>query len=74
MEELIQYMTMTNTISALAVLVMLFSIRKIISGDIGDNRFGYLILFVSLGAGLYLWHSGAASAFIADVQGTMENL
>jgi hypothetical protein len=71
MEDLIQYMTMTNGITALVVLVILYSLKKIVSGDIGVNKFGYFFLFVSLGAGLYLWRSGTVMGFVTNIQGAM---
>ena len=71
MENLIQYMTGTNGITALVVLGILYSLKKLVAGDIGDNKFGYFVLFVSLGAGLYLWRSGTATAFLASLQGAM---
>lgn len=51
----------------------MFSIKKLFAGDIGDNRFGYFVMFVILGAGLYLWRSGSALALINGIQGAMLN-
>jgi len=42
---------------------------QLFAGDTGTNKTFYLIAFIALGVGLYLWRSGAAMEFISSVFG-----
>jgi len=55
------YLTGENIVAAILVLVMLVCLKKIFKGDVGDNKVGPILLFVILGAALYLWKSGTAA-------------
>jgi len=67
-----EYVNAVNVVTLIIVLLMVYYLKKILTGDIGDNRFFYLIAFVVLGAGLYLWRSGTAEGIIEIIQGVMK--
>ena len=63
---------MVNIITAIIVLLMLYFLKKLFTGDIGENRFFYIIMLIVLGLGLYLWRSGAVAEVIANIFGTVK--
>ena len=66
---MMEYITTENLITAGVAIVMLRYLMKIFTCDIGDNRSWFVVVFLFLGCGLYLWHSGHAGeayAFLND--------
>jgi hypothetical protein len=51
---------------------MLYFLKKLFTGDIGENRFFYIMALIVLGVGLYLWRSGAGAEVIANMLGTLK--
>lgn len=66
-----EYINADNVITAIIVLIMLYFLKKLFFADIGDNRGFSIAALVVLGIGLYLWRSGAAAEFIANISGTL---
>ena len=67
-----EYLNAVNIITAIIVLLMLYFLKKLFTGDIGENRFFYIIALIVLGVGLYLWRSGAGAELIANILGTLK--
>jgi len=67
-----EYLNAVNIITAIIVLLMLYFLKKLFTGDIGENRFFYIIALIVLGVGLYLWRSGAGAEVIANILGTLK--
>jgi len=67
-----EYLNVVNIITAIIVLLMLYFLKKLFTGDIGENRFFYIIMLIVLGLGLYLWRSGAVAEVIANIFGTVK--
>jgi hypothetical protein len=67
-----EFINAVNIITAIIVLLMLYFLKKLFTADIGENRFFYIMAFVVLGVGLYLWRSGAAAEVIANISGTLK--
>ena len=67
-----EYLNAVNIITAIIVLLMLYLLKKLFTGDIGENRFFYIIALIVLGVGLYLWRSGAVAEVIANIFGTVK--
>ena len=67
-----EYLNAVNIATGIIVLLMLGCTVKLFAGDIGTNKTFYLIAFIALGVGLYLWRSGAAMEFISTVFGVAE--
>ena len=65
-----EYINAVNTITAIIMLLMFYSLKKAFTADIGENRSFYIIALIVLGAGLYLWRSGAATEVISNISGT----
>jgi uncharacterized membrane protein len=59
----------TNIATGIVVLLMLGCLAKLFVGDIGTNKTFYLIAFIALGVGLYMWRSGAVGDFISTIFG-----
>jgi uncharacterized membrane protein YiaA len=64
-----EYLNAVNIITAIIALLMLYFLIKLFTADIGENRGFYIAALVVLGLGLYLWRSGAAAEFIANISG-----
>ncbi len=67
-----EYVNAVNIITAIIALLMLYFLKKLFTADIGENRGFYIAALVVLGTGLYLWRSGAAAEFIANISGTVK--
>ena len=67
-----EYLNAVNIITAIIVLLMLYFLKKLFTGDIGENKFFYIIALIVLGVGLYLWRSGAGAEVIANILGTLK--
>ena len=67
-----EYLNAVNIITAIIALLMLYFLKKLFTGDIGENRFFYIIALIVLGVGLYLWRSGAGAEVIANILGTLK--
>jgi len=67
-----EYLNAVNIITAIIVLLMLYFLKKLFTGDIGENRFFYIIALIVLGVGLYLWRSGAGAEVIANIFGPLK--
>ena len=67
-----EYLNTINLITGVIVLLMLFFLKKLFTGDIGENRFFNIMALIALGVGLYLWRSGAAAEVIANISGTVK--
>jgi len=67
-----EYLNAVNIITAIIVLLMLYFLKKLFTGDIGENRFFYIMALIVLGVGLYLWRSGAGTEVIANILGTLK--
>jgi len=67
-----EYLNAVNIITAIIVLLMLYFLKKLFTGDIGENRFFYIMALIVLGVGLYLWRSGAGAEVIANILGTLK--
>ena len=67
-----EYLNAVNIITAIIVLLMLYFLKKLFTGDIGENRFFYIMALIVLGVGLYLWRSGAGAELIANILGTLK--
>lgn len=65
-----EYLTGENIITVIMVLVMLVCLKKVFKGDVGDNKVGPILLFVILGAALYLWKSGTVSEIVSSLFGS----
>jgi len=65
-----EYINAVNIITAIIVLFMFYFLKKIFSSDIGENRALYVLAFIVLGIGLYLWRSGSAAEIFANIFGT----
>ncbi len=55
-----EYLNTVNIITGVIVLLMLYFLKNLFTGDIGENRFFHIMAFVALCIGLYLWRSGVA--------------
>ena len=66
------YVNAANIITAIIVLLIIYFLKKLLTGDIGENRFFYIFAAVVLAAGLYFWRSGFAAKFIADISGALK--
>jgi uncharacterized membrane protein len=64
-----EYLNVVNIATGIMVLLMIGCVVKLLAGDIGTNKTFYLIAFIGLGLGLYLWRSGAAVNFISTTFG-----
>lgn len=64
-----EYINVVNIITVIIALIMLYCLKKLFFADIGENRGFYIMVLVVLGAGLYLWRSGTAAEFIANIFG-----
>jgi hypothetical protein len=67
-----EYLNAVNIITAIIVLLMLYFLKKLFTGDIGENRFFYIMALIVLGVGLYLWRGGAGAEVIANMLGTLK--
>ena len=67
-----EYVNISNIITAIIALLMLYYLIKLFTADIGENRGFYIAALVVLGVGLYLWRSGAAAEFITNISGTIK--
>lgn len=67
-----EYLNAVNIITVIIVLLMLYFLKKLFTGDIGENRFFYILALIVLGVGLYLWRSGAVVKVIANILGTFK--
>jgi hypothetical protein len=67
-----EYLNAVNIITAIIVLLMLYFLKKLFTGDLGENRFFYIMALIVLGVGLYLWRSGAGAELIANILGTLK--
>lgn len=67
-----EYVNISNILTAIIALLMLYFLKKLFFADIGENRGFYIAALVVLGIGLYLWRSGAAAEFIGAISGTMK--
>ncbi len=65
-----EYLTGENIITVIVALVMLVCLKKIFKGDLGDNKVGPILLFIILGAALYVWKSGVASEIVSGLFGS----
>ncbi|MBW1863252.1 MAG: hypothetical protein JRJ02_12900 [Deltaproteobacteria bacterium] len=65
-----EYLNAVNIITVIIILLMLYFLKKLFTGDIGENRFFYIMALIVLGVGLYLWRSGAVVKVIANILGT----
>jgi hypothetical protein len=63
---------LVNIVTAVVVLLMIGCLVKVFTGDIGSNKAFYIIVFIVLGIGLYLWRSDFAAEFIKEVFGVVE--
>jgi hypothetical protein len=63
---------LVNIVTAVVVLLMIGCLVKLFTGDIGSNKAFYIIVFIILGIGLYLWRSDFAAEFIKGVFGVVE--
>lgn len=52
-----EYLTVSNIVTALVVLLMIGCVVKLFASDIGSNKTFYIIAFIGLGVGLYVWRS-----------------
>jgi len=69
-----EYLTTENIIIGVIVLLMLWNVKKVIMGDIGDNKVLPIIVIVVLGTGLYLWQSGTGAEIINEFSGAAEKI
>jgi uncharacterized membrane protein YiaA len=67
-----EYLNAVNIITAIIALLMLYFLIKLFTADIGENRGFYIAALVVLGLGLYLWRSGAAAEFFANISGAVK--
>ena len=67
-----EYINATNIITSIIVLLMLYFLKKLFTADIGENKSFYILAFIVLGIGLYLWRSGAAAGIYANIFGTFK--
>ena len=67
-----EYLNAINIITAIIVLLMLYFLKKLFTGDIGENRFFYIMALIVLGVGLYVWRSGAGAEVIGNILGTVK--
>ena len=56
-----------NGITAIIGLLMLYYLRKLFAGDIGDNKAFSAVAFIGLGAFLLSWRSGSFEAFLISL-------
>ncbi|MEA2038476.1 MAG: hypothetical protein U9N82_01435 [Thermodesulfobacteriota bacterium] len=52
-----EYLTASNIVIALVVLLMIGCVVKLFAIDIGSNKTFYIIAFIGLGVSLYAWRS-----------------
>ena len=62
-----EYINAVNIITAIIVLLILYSLWKLFTADIGENRFFYIMALIAMGVGLYLWRSGVLADLIGDI-------
>ena len=62
-----EYLNAVNIITTIVILLMLYFLKKLFFGDIGDNRFFHIMALIVMGVGLYLWRSGAAAKLIENI-------
>jgi hypothetical protein len=67
-----EYLTAVNIATGIIVLLMLGCVIKLFAGDLGTNKTFYLIAFIALGVGLYLWRSGAAVDLFSTIFGSLQ--
>ena len=70
--RLMEYLTVCNIVTAIVVLLMIGCVVKLFAGDIGSNKTFYLIAFIGLGVGLYMWRSGAVTEVITNIFGIVK--
>ena len=64
-----EYINAVNIIAAVIVLLMFYFLIKLLTSDIGENRFFYIMAFVVLGVGLY---TGLKNIAIKGVKSTLD--
>jgi hypothetical protein len=69
-----EYLTTENIIIGVIVLLMIWNVKKVLKGDIGDNKVLPIIVIILLGVGLYLWQSGTGAEIINDFSGAAKNV
>jgi len=62
-----EYINAVNIITAIIVLLILYSLWKLFTADIGENRFFYIMALIAMGVGLYLWRSGVLADLIGNI-------
>ena len=67
-----EYLTASNIVTAVVVLLMIGCVVKLFAGDIGSNKTFYIIALIVLGVGLYMWRSGAAAEVITNIFGIVK--
>ena len=67
-----EYLNAVNIITAIIALLMLYFLKKLFTGDIGENRFFYIMALIVIGVGLYIWRSGAGAEVIANILGALK--
>ena len=67
-----EYLTTENIVIGVIVLLMLWNLKKVLKGDIGDSKIFPIIVIVLLGAGLYLWQSGTGADILNQFGGAAE--
>ena len=69
-----EYLTTDNIVIGIIVLLILWNLKKVLTGDIGDNKVLPIIIIVILGAGLYLWQSGTGAEIMQDFGGAAKKV
>ena len=69
-----EYLTTDNIVIGIIVLLILWNLKKVLTGDIGDNKVLPIIIIVVLGAGLYLWQSGTGAEIMQDFGGAAKKV
>ena len=69
-----EYLTTENIIIGVIVLLMLWNLKKALTGDVGDNKVLPIIIIVVLGIGLYLWQSGTGAEIMNQFGGAAKTL
>jgi uncharacterized membrane protein len=64
-----EYLNAVNIATGVLALLMIVCLVKLFAGDIGTNKTFYILAFIALGAGLYLWRSGSVAEFISTIFG-----